>query len=65
MRPKLTDVAKKAGVSPTTVSRVINNYGYLSEKTTQTYLVHSGNFVKWCSDIFEPGARNKNPKRKI
>ena len=39
--------------------------GYLSEKTTQTYLVHSGNFVKWCSDIFEPGARNKKPKRKI
>lgn len=33
MRPKLTDVAKKAGVSPTTVSRVINNYGYLSQKT--------------------------------
>lgn len=33
MRPKLTDVAKKAQVSPTTVSRVINNYGYLSQKT--------------------------------
>lgn len=30
---KLTDVAKKAGVSPTTVSRVINNYGSLSKKT--------------------------------
>ncbi|MGO3733149.1 MAG: LacI family DNA-binding transcriptional regulator [Vagococcus sp.] len=33
MSVKLTDVAKKAGVSPTTVSRVINNYGYLSQKT--------------------------------
>ncbi|WP_311407703.1 LacI family DNA-binding transcriptional regulator [Liquorilactobacillus uvarum] len=33
MRPKLTDVAKKAGVSVTTVSRVINNYGYLSQTT--------------------------------
>lgn len=30
---KLTDVAKKAGVSPTTVSRVINHYGSLSQKT--------------------------------
>ncbi|RYM02847.1 LacI family transcriptional regulator [Sporolactobacillus sp. THM7-7] len=33
MRPKLTDVAKKAGVSPTTVSRVINQYGYIGEAT--------------------------------
>ncbi|AYW44747.1 LacI family DNA-binding transcriptional regulator [Tetragenococcus koreensis] len=33
MSIKLTDVAKKAGVSPTTVSRVINNYGSLSQKT--------------------------------
>ncbi|MGM8141140.1 LacI family DNA-binding transcriptional regulator [Enterococcus italicus] len=30
---KLTDVAQRAGVSPTTVSRVINNYGSLSQKT--------------------------------
>lgn len=33
MVTKLTDVAKLAGVSPTTVSRVINKKGYLSEKT--------------------------------
>lgn len=33
MVTKLTDVAKLAGVSPTTVSRVINRKGYLSEKT--------------------------------
>ena len=33
MRPKLTDVAKKAGVSKTTVSRVINNKpGVAAEK---------------------------------
>lgn len=30
---KLEDVAKKAGVSVTTASRVINRKGYLSEKT--------------------------------
>lgn len=33
MRVKLTDVAKLAGVSVTTVSRVINNKGYLSDET--------------------------------
>lgn len=33
MAVKLSDVAKRAGVSVTTVSRVINNHGYLSQKT--------------------------------
>ncbi len=32
MVAKLTDVAELAGVSPTTVSRVINKKGYLSQK---------------------------------
>jgi len=33
MKPKLNDVAELAGVSVTTVSRVINNHGYLSQQT--------------------------------
>ncbi|HBM5607270.1 TPA: substrate-binding domain-containing protein [Enterococcus faecium] len=41
MVAKLTDVAELAGVSPTTVSRVINNKGYLSEKTKQKMEIKS------------------------
>ncbi len=34
--PTLKDIAKKAGVTTTTVSRVINNRGYISNKTKET-----------------------------
>ena len=33
MKPKIQDVAKVAGVSPTTVSRVLNDRGYISQDT--------------------------------
>ncbi|WP_339180773.1 LacI family DNA-binding transcriptional regulator [Oceanobacillus sp. FSL W7-1293] len=35
MKPKIQDVAKVAGVSPTTVSRVLNDRGYISSKTKE------------------------------
>ena len=35
MKPKLEDVAKLANVSKTTVSRVLNNRGYLSQETIE------------------------------
>lgn len=34
-QPKLSDVARVAGVSPTTVSRVLNRRGYLSQATIE------------------------------
>ena len=33
--------------------------GALKDSTVRTYLLHSGNFVKWCKGNFEPGGRNK------
>lgn len=38
MKVKLEDVAKLAGVSPTTVSRVLNNRGYIGEQTREKVL---------------------------
>lgn len=37
-QPKLGDVAARAGVSPTTVSRVLNNRGYLSQRLVTRFL---------------------------
>lgn len=34
--------------------------GFLMEKTVNTYLLHSGNFVKWCRGNFVPGDKNKS-----
>lgn len=39
MKPGIKDVAKVAGVSPTTVSRVLNNRGYISEETRKKYMM--------------------------
>lgn len=33
--------------------------GFLKDNTAKTYLLHTGNFIKWCKDEFEPGGRNK------
>lgn len=35
MKPRIEDVAKLANVSPTTVSRILNNRGYISAKTRE------------------------------
>jgi len=32
--------------------------GYLMDNTVKTYLLHSGNFVKWCRGHFVPGGKN-------
>ena len=51
------------------IERLFNEYemevytarksGQLMDNTVKTYLLHSGNFVKWCKGLFVPGARNK------
>ena len=41
------------------------NNGYLKENTVRTYLLHSGNFVKWCNGEFKPGSRKNNVSFKL
>jgi len=55
--------------TPATIEKLYHEYeqevseakrkGYLKENTVKTYLLHSGNSVKWCKGEFEPGSRNK------
>jgi len=33
--------------------------GLLTKSTADTYLLHSGNFIKWCKGNFIQGGRNK------
>ncbi|MEK4381959.1 hypothetical protein NSS70_08810 [Aeribacillus sp. FSL K6-2848] len=33
--------------------------GLLADNTVRTYLLHSGNFVKWYRNEFVPGGRNE------
>ena len=47
MVAKLKDVAQLAGVSVTTVSRVINNYGSLSQKTIDKVHAAITNQMPW------------------
>lgn len=61
MVAKLTDVAKLAGVSPTTVSRVINNKGYLSEKTINKVRAAMKE-LGYKPNILARGLQGKSPK---
>lgn len=36
--------------------------GLLTSSTAKTYLLHSGNFLKWCQGEFVPGQRNGNER---
>lgn len=38
--------------------RLAKEKEYLKANTEKTYLLHSGNFVKWCQGNFTPGGRH-------
>ncbi|MBU0278453.1 LacI family DNA-binding transcriptional regulator [Gemella sp. zg-1178] len=61
MVAKLTDVAKLAGVSPTTVSRVINKKGYLSEKTIKN-VIEAMQKLNYKPNNLARGLQGKSPK---
>ncbi|MBZ0295678.1 MAG: LacI family DNA-binding transcriptional regulator [Anaerolineae bacterium] len=58
----IEDVAKRAGVAPITVSRVINNSGYCSEKTLERSKQQLLNWVM-CQTHWRVGCDLKKQKR--
>ncbi len=60
MKPTIKDVAKKAGVSISTASRVLNQSGYASEITRKKVL-DAASEVSFNANYFARGLKGKNP----
>ncbi|MGE6833487.1 LacI family DNA-binding transcriptional regulator [Priestia megaterium] len=59
MKPTIHDIAKKAGVSATTVSKVINNKGRISEKT-RSKIMHIIKELHYQPSILASAMKGKN-----
>lgn len=60
MKPSRKDVANLAGVSPTTVSRVINDRGYISKKTREQVETAMKNLGYYPNEIARSLSRSKS-----
>ena len=60
MKPTIKDVAKKAGVSISTTSRVLNGSGYASEKTRKK-VEDVAKAISFNANYFARGLKGKNP----
>ena len=54
----IQEVERLFGVYEVEVNEALKR-GFLKQNTATTYLLHAGNFIKWCKDDFIPGGRNK------